>query len=211
MLTAPSVPPAATFRGRAVLWAWPALYLILILAAIRAFMAWSGLSGFALFLLLGGLSAPFVLARYCWVGLIVPLTVGIACPGCARRPLRYVSCHSFGYRYYRCEHCQQRWKRQSCDEPWEDANGVADLPFYQPKPKFALPTRREWAWLGLFLGALLIWPALGAIGYGVAGIPGCAAGSAFSFYLLVPLQHHLVRRKEAAHRQQWRDAVDGLA
>ncbi len=211
MSTAPSVEPTAALRNLPRAWIWFALGLVAVLGAWHAFVVWSGLPGFAVFLLVGSLCAPFVLARLCWVGLIIPLTVGIRCPGCARRPLTCVTCVSFSYHYYRCDHCGQRHKRQSFDEPWEDANSAGDLPFFQPKPKFALSTRQEWVWAGLFVGVLLLWLAPGAVGYAVAGVPGCVVGSALGFWLLTVIPGNLARRKEAAHRQQWRDAVDGLA
>lgn len=170
-----------------------------------------GLPPEAPFLLLGFISAPFVLTRYFWAGMVVPATVGLACPACATRPLSFVRAISFGHRFYLCPACGRRFKRTNMDEPWEQADGPRDLPFYLPKPKTMLTRGEEWAWAAIFVGALLAWPASVALGSWFAGVPGLVTGTCLATPLVDAMFRRLARMKETAHRARHRDAVDGLA
>lgn len=99
--------------------------------------------GVGIFLLAGFLAAPIVLVRVLRNGVIVPFFFGVQCPTCREWGLVRVACISFGYRFYRCDHCGQRCKRMDWESPWVDSSGMEDDDMYKVVPFFGPARKRE--------------------------------------------------------------------
>ncbi len=138
--------------------------------------------GFLIVILVGGfISAMISLPIAFYKGVLSPLLRGVQCPTCREWGLVRVACISFGYRFYRCDHCGQRCKRLDYESPWIDASGKEDADMYKPVPFFG-PTRKREASICAMkaLGSIAAFFLLPLFGWLVSGERGCYFGSVLS-------------------------------
>jgi len=117
-------------------------------------------------------------------GVLIPLIRGVQCPTCREWALVRVASISFGDRFYRCESCGQRCKRNDHESPWLDANASEDDDMYKPIPYFG-PARKREALMRALKGLGVVVAALccGAVGWLIGGENGASQGAFTSFLI----------------------------
>ena len=58
--------------------------------------------------------------------------MGTLCPSCGDGKMKRVAISTFGYRYFRCDHCRARWKKGPF-RLWESAETEEDAPRFARK------------------------------------------------------------------------------
>ena len=143
-----------------------------------------------------GISAAHSIIQIIWKGLIVPSTIGNACPDCGERALELVSVVSFGPRYHRCSLCGRRRKRDGPADLWERADGPEDDIYYDPKRRERAIRTNGLRFFGVHVLALVLGAACIALGERFAPIIGVAAG--FVCYLIVSRIYDRLRHPRLA-------------
>jgi hypothetical protein len=157
-------------------------------------------------------AAVFVLSRALYKGVLLPLFRGVQCPSCQEWKLVHVGCISFGYRFYRCDHCGQRCKRQDHDSPWVDASGERDADMYKPVPFFGPSRKREasicaWKAAGS-IAVLFLFPLLGGL---LGGVRGSVSGSVIGVMVLFSVNQTSEKKILRTRPVLWDQEIDGEA
>jgi len=145
--------------------------------------------GFMATILVGGfLSALITLPIALYKGVLVPLLRGVQCPYCGEWGLVRVACISFGYRFYRCDHCKQRCKRLEYNSPWVDSSGMEDDDMYKPIHFFGPARKREASICALkALGTISAAFLFSLLGWLIGGERGCCFGSVVGAVIVVSI------------------------
>jgi len=126
---------------------WKRAGWIGLASLLAGFITAAARDGSAVYLLLRGLrdlAMPALLAAS-WYALVLTVALtaprlvyrllqGLRCPGCRSRDIRCLSVTPFGYRYFLCGACAERWKRTAWGR-WQDASSTEDASHFVSRIK----------------------------------------------------------------------------
>jgi hypothetical protein len=187
------------------------LFLLLLMIGLCCLISFE-FGRLVLFFVGSFLAAAFVLSRALYKGVLLPLFRGLQCPSCQEWGLVYVACVSFGHRFYRCDHCGQRCKRQDHESRWVDASGESDADMYKPVPFFGPSRKREasicaWKALGS-IAAMFVFPLVGGL---LGGERGSMLGSVICVMILFWVDQTNEKKILRTRPVLWDQEIDGEA